>query len=127
MGNRVIKFRGKRVVNGEWVYGDLHHGLLGRNTYVMGNQVNPETVGQYTGLKDRDGIEIYEGDVLQNVDNPLVDNLLFKIVWNEYYGAWFWWSLEGEAETDRFYQSIAEDCEVIGNIHDNPEMMGEKK
>lgn len=120
---REIKFRGKRVVNGEWVYGDLHHGMITGNPYIRGYEVFPETVGQYTGLKDRDGFHIYEGDVLQNVDNPLVGELTFKVVWNEYYGAWFWWSKEGEFGTDYFYQSIASDSEIIGNIHDNPELM----
>jgi uncharacterized phage protein (TIGR01671 family) len=137
---REYKFKGKRVDNGEWVYGKLffldnpkYYSILpiGSDVYseISANgetgryliepvEVVPETIGQHTGLLDKNGKEIYEGDVLRNVDNPLVDKLPFKVVWNDYYGAWFWLALEGEDRTDHFYQSIASDCESIGNIHD---------
>ena len=130
---REIHFRGKRVGKGGWVYGYYkyvkmldEHIIVGDDDYVS-YTVIPETVGQNTGLKDRDGGEIYEGDVLRNVDNPLVDKLPFKVVWSDYYGAWFWWSSEGEVVTDYFYQSIAKCCEIIGNIHEGERMTRERK
>jgi len=133
-GMREIKFRGKRIDNGEWVYGHYFLGVpspLDENKqrhYIapplgLGDEVDPASVGQFTGLKDsKNGREIYEGDVCK---------YLMDGVWN--YGYVFWdqggFALkvfrmgqtfipvpdDGETMTDRF--------EVIGNIHDNPELI----
>ncbi|MBV4430708.1 MAG: YopX family protein [Clostridium tyrobutyricum] len=132
---REIKFRGKLIDIDEWVYGNYDTSIEdGDNggteiyyreintllTYVNSQLVYPETVGQYTGLKDRQGVEIYEGDVL-DYDNGIGIKGIVK--WYEdgfaigILGA-------GDASNKSLYQST-EDIEVIGNIHENPELLKE--
>lgn len=126
---RQIKFRGKDLLKGEWRYGYLHLPNGGENLMIQVNNhesfgVIPETIGQYTGLKDKNGKEIYEGDII-GCHNPKIKHLIF---YNEKQGR-FMAALNGDIEND--YTSVCglDDSrwnaskEVIGNIHDNPELI----
>jgi uncharacterized phage protein (TIGR01671 family) len=89
--------------------------------------VNTDTIGQYTGLKDKNGKEIYEGDII-GCHNPNIKHLIF---YNEEQGR-FMAALGGDIEND-YFGICGLDCsrwnatkEVIGNIHDNPELLTEE-
>ena len=77
---------------------------------------------QYTGLKDKNGGEIFEGDILKNVLNPLVDKEPYSIEYDEFTGGYIWVDMDGAI--DPFYETIATNSEIIGNIHENPEWTG---
>lgn len=117
MGIRDIKFKGKRLDNGEWIYGDLNHLLDG--VYISndnGNnmaQVDPNTVCQFTGCIDKSGKEVYEGDIVE------VDLFLYVIAWSETHAAFR--LIEDDPKGDTIYSLGADLCRyavVKGNIHD---------
>ena len=136
---REIKFRGKRKDNGEWIYGyyvrDCENSLI----IVIGekalynlhipHQVIPESVGQYTGLKDKNGKEIYIGDVVQDKydikGNPEIDTGRIDFINGCTCVTYF--DLD-EDEQRQYYPAYngLKYYEVIGNVHENPELIKEK-
>lgn len=116
--NREILFRGKRIDNGEWVYGQYAYLLNARTKdgepikhmivdgTPFGQTVDPSTVGQYTGLTDKNGKKVFEGDILK------WDSDEYGSEYNEICS----WDYE---LLDMRKNDWKEWCEVIGNIHDN--------
>ena len=124
---REILFRGKRKDNGEWEYGDLWCNPYGKRVVCIvspindqgttgGNEVIPETVGQYTGLTDKNGTKIFEGDI---VKIPLYEGCqeraIAVVAWDILCAVFY---LHGKRVNTDFYHYFGNDCEVIGNIHD---------
>ena len=146
---KTTKFRGKRLDTMEWTVGSLVKcfngkiGIVSMTKYSKENRIEaiidevfPDTIGQYTGLKDKDGKEIWEGDIFKE-DNSGIVRSVFRVPGG----------LAFEDNPVSFgydhrvpvypYSSIAEMqnaswlsqcCEIIGNIHDSPELLkgGEK-
>lgn len=120
--NREIKFRGKTNANNDWIYGDfIHQDKFNRPMIKQDNYtacVNENTLGQYTGLHDKNGKEIYEGDI---VKIKYRDEDIGKVIY-EHNG----FSID-VTNMNKNYGRVSfvnNFMEVIGNIYDNPELLG---
>ena len=151
---REILFRGKRVDNGEWVEGTplylIHEYSDKKFTMIVplgtefgcaelddGYEVIPETVGQYTGLTDKDGKKIFEGDLLQymwvNWRGDVTPEDMFEVHFDLGRGGWFPFANGdgcGCCEVHTYQpdsDGYVKNFRVIGNIHDNPTVKALRK
>ncbi len=142
---RNYKFRGKRVDNGEWVFGDLIN--TDTKIYIAGGEmwatefdlatksielevaeVHPESVGQFSGFKDCKGIDIFADDILgdwTDVDGKMEQSRQ-TVFFDEECGQWgldYGTVQNRESWFALFDELKSFDYEIIGNIHDNPELL----
>lgn len=121
---REILFRGKRTDNGEWVEGDYIH--LPNGIAILANgygYIDPETVGQYTGLTDKNGKKIYEGDIVKDEQSYLFGTVVYATAQDGFDGMAEFMVDDidnGLQDYNGFWHLV----EVIGNIYDNPELIG---
>lgn len=134
--NREILFRGKRIDTGEWIEGWYCKQVFSRwplKSCIIPSQlaeageishfaIIPETVGPFTGLTDKNGRKIFEGDIIEAHLDELFPDLATTliVVWSNY--GWFGRDMEGNVDSlEREW--VSDFFEIIGNIHDNPEML----
>ena len=137
---REILFRGKRVDNCEWVYGyyveakhSWHNHGVHKDWIICSARANggwfclekkhaviPETVGQYTGLTDKNGTKIFEGDIVKHdFGDEQIREQYAVVNYDCKYASFMIIPINDWMYCDK------SDCEVIGNIHDNPELLKE--
>lgn len=121
-------WRGKRVDNGKWVTGDLSRIKAADHYFVDEIMVEETTLGECTGLRDKNGKLIFEGDIIAYEDETpgqyeYHDSLFINRGIIKFGDGQFYFTNSIAATMNDLLNSGILDCEVIGNIHDNPELL----
>lgn len=131
---REILFRGKLTDTCEWVEGqyDAEISIIRREGYRYGREVLSTTVGRYTGLTDKNGTKIFEGDIVSKKDE-VYGRVFGTVCFGKYatingdqethVGFYIDWSKSKDDLLRRDIGFWTKRCEVIGNIHENPELL----
>lgn len=133
---REVIFRGKEKDTGKWLYGDLQ--TVGHKRFIDGyrmrGRVNPGTVGQYIGIKDKNGNRVFEGDIIQTYFSFApgdagygVSQKPFVVEWEQSRASYRAYKPDAQKlhilDTIDFFEMQSKLYEVIGNIYDNPELI----
>jgi len=117
---RTIKFRGKTTKDKVWVYGGYEADESG--TYINERRVDPNSVGQYIGINDRNGVQIFEGDIIEDDFNGRRYEVVYVAMF-----AFCGWRLRTVEDygAKEFYafDEMTGGKEVVGNVYTNPEMI----
>ena len=119
---REILFRGKKIDGDEWIkgfYAENGHGSsnIQPKGKFLACLVKPETVGQFTGLTDKNGNKIFEGDILES------DSERFVVDWDDEFSGFYLTDVNPRHQGVAMFANVADDGYIIGNVHDNPEML----
>ena len=128
---REILFRGKRIEDGKWFFGSLVHrtqfyGIPADDYFILYDgefhcdfygsaEVDPKTLGQYSGLTDKNGKKIFEGDICKHRSNYSGEYVISVVTYTD--GCF----LAMSDNNSGF--NLSDKLEIIGNIHDNPELL----
>lgn len=129
---REIEFRAKGLYKDRWYYGyyvehkrSMQNYIIDLDEEVMNTEhlVDKNTLGQYTGIKDKNGTKIFEGDIVKG-NFPYAK--IGKIIWDKKRCGMYVKpiSIFGRAAYDKYYKLNSCSLEVVGNIYDNPELVG---
>ena len=122
---REFLLRGKRTDNGEWITDSETYIRDGDGIWLSDENLNvvtviPETVGQFTGLTDKNGKRIFEGDIVR-YDVNYHDMVISYDVEN--WGGWLYEDMDDNMQAYSIYEFCLKDIAVVGNIHDNPDII----